>query len=344
MAEKQVTIVVVPRDHFSDACESIDSILEHTDVPYSLVYVDGKSPKPVASHIRRLAQQHDFRLIRTEHYLLPNHARNIGARAVETPYMVFIDNDVIVAPGWLQPLIACAEATEAAICSPLNYESRPVFSEIHFAGGDAHVEAVDVDGRTERHIVDNIFKDNVSENFVTECAEFHCMMVRTDVFRSLGGLDEHMLSTRENLDFCMAVRDNGYEIYLVPDSKITYLPPLHMKLSDVPYFSLRWSDDFDLKSFHHLIDKWTLTEDDYFEREYRNLGWRRKGLMLRGKLLRWIPTWNMRLPVARALWPLENRVNRWISGRYARRHLHPPSPRDRGGKMRPSLQDAVAGE
>ena len=322
MSGSMVTIVVVPRDHFSDARESLDSIIEHTDIPYSLVYVDAGTPRAVATHIERLSVTHGFRLIRTEHYLLPNHARNIGGKELDSRYIVFIDNDVIVAPGWLEPLVACAESTGAAVVGPLNYEGRPLHTIVHFAGGEAHIDTTDVTGRTERRLVDKIYKKNVpKEHVVTEVAEFHCMLVRTETLREVGGLDEEMLSTRENIDFCMEVRDRGYEVYLVPDSQITYLAPLRMKLSDVPYFSLRWSDAFDLSSLHHLRDKWKLTEDEYFARQYRNLGWRRRGLMLQGKLLGRVPSWKLRLAVARLVWPLERRLNRRISSRYARQYL-----------------------
>lgn len=321
MSDNPVTIVVVPRDHFSDARESIDSIIENTKIPYSLVYVDGHSPPAVAAYVQRQCSTHGFLLIRKDHYLLPNHARNLGAREVNSPYIVFIDNDVIVAPGWLEPLVACAEITGAAVVGPANYERRPLHTIVHFAGGQAHIETQDVNGSSERHLVDKIFKKVPDEDTITEVAEFHCMLVRRDVFEEVGGLDEQMLSTRENIDFCMEIRNRGHEVYLVPSSKITYLPPLHMTLSDMPYFALRWSDTFDLHSFHRLRDKWNLAEDGYFARQYRNLGWRRKGLILKGKLLRRVPSWKLRLAATSVIWPLEKRLNRWLSARYAKRYL-----------------------
>lgn len=322
MEQPKVTIVCVPRDHFSDTQESLESVYANSDMPFELVYVDGGSPRATARYLRRQSRARGFRLIRTEHYLSPNHARNIGARRVGTPYLVFIDNDVVVAPGWLEPLVACAERTGAAVVSPLNFELKPLHTIVHFAGGYAHVDTVEAEGRAERHIVDKIFKKKVPSHSVpTECAEFHCMLVRTEAFRAVGGLDERMLSTRENLDFCMALREAGHELQMEPASRITYLPPDPLRLSDVPYFALRWCDEWDLASFHHFRDKWRLTEDAYFAREYRNLGWRRRNIMMRAGLLRWLPSWKMRIAAERFLRPLERRLNRMIAARYAARHL-----------------------
>ena len=326
MGQAEVTIICVPRDHFSDVPESLESLFAHTAEPFDLIYVDGGSPRATARYLAEQAARRGFRLIRTEHFLSPNNARNIGAVGVKTPYIVFIDNDVVVAPNWLPPLIATAERTKAAVVTPLNFEMKPLHTIVHFAGGIAHVDTVEKDGQTERHIVDKIIKKNFpKESAPTECAEFHCMLVRTDAFRAVGGLDERMLSTRENLDFCMMLREAGYEIWFEPASHITYLPPVKFRLRDVPYFSLRWSDEWDLSSFKHFQKKWRLADDAYFAREYRNLGWRRRNLMMRNGVVGWLPSWKLRIGAERLLRPLERWINRVVSNRYAERFLKRPA-------------------
>lgn len=112
MADPQVTIVVVPRERFSCTRESLESIYEHTKFPFKLVYVDGNSPAKVRRYLEEQAQAKGFQLIRTDYYLSPNHARNIGLSHVDTKYAVFFDNDVVVSPGWLEALVQCAQETE----------------------------------------------------------------------------------------------------------------------------------------------------------------------------------------------------------------------------------------
>lgn len=316
MPSPDVTIVVVPRDHFSDTRESLESIYANTDLPFDLAYVDGGSPRRIARYLREQSTARGFRLIRTEHYLSPNNARNLGAQAVQTRYLAFIDNDVVVAPNWLAPLVECAEETGASITGPLNFEGRPLHTTVHFAGGEARIAETQADGRIERHIVDRISKQVPPERQRTGCAEFHCLMVRTEDFRRVGGLDEQMLSTRENLDLCMAIAAGGGTIYIEPRSRITYLPPSRMALADVPFFALRWSDEWDLASFKRFRNKWSLEDDRYFQAQYRNVGWRRRGLMMRGGLLRWLPHWRLRAGAERLLRPIERRLNRIIAQRY----------------------------
>src|SRR5204862_4306639 len=107
---------------------------------------------------------------------------------------------------------------------------------------------------------------------------------------------------------------------LEPRSRITYLPPVRMSVADVPYFALRWSDLWDLSSFHHLRDKWKLEEDEYFRRQYENIGWRRQGLMMRSGLLRWLVSHRLRAAVERLLRPLERRINAAVARQDAKRY------------------------
>lgn len=321
MKPDDATIVVVPRDHFSHAKESLESVLELTPPSCPLVYVDGNSPARTARYLSRLAQARSFELLRYDHYVTPNQARNAGAQRASTRYIAFIDNDVVVAPGWLEPLVECADATGAAVVGPLNYERRPLQQHVHFAGGDARIDVTVENGRSRNRLVDRIHKIPVpASRAPTDVAEFHCMLVRSDALQRLGGLDERMLSTRENVDFCLALRAAGESVYIEPRSRITYLPPAPLRLADMSFFALRWSDQWDLSSFHHLRDKWQLDEDEYFLRQYRNLGWRRRELMMRDGLLRWLVSSRVRGAAERMLRPLERRVNAAISQGHAKRH------------------------
>ncbi len=326
METYKATIVVVPRDHFSDTKESLESLNAFTDPSCPLVYVDGNSPSGIARYLREQARTRNFKLLRYDHYLTPNQARNVGASHADTRYVVFLDNDVIVSPGWLLPLIDCADSTNAAVVGPLNYEGRPIHRTVHFAGGETRIVDITEDGVPRRHLVDEIHKESIPEGSVlTALAEFHCMLVRTDVFHRLGGLDERVLSTREHIDFCLTVQQAGEQIYFEPRSRITFLPPAPLRLSDVPYFALRWSDLWDAASFQHLQKKWGLEEDTYFVRRYQNLGWRRREVLMCEGLLRWLVSWRVRIAAERLLHPLERRVNNLIARRHARRYGNPSS-------------------
>lgn len=265
--QPDVTLVVVPRERFSFAQRSLESIVLHTETPYALIYVDGNAPRPVRRYLEARTRELGFRYLRLNRYLMPNEARNIGLKEVRTRYVVFIDNDVLVRPGWLKILLDCAEETGAWVVGPLYLEAKPGAEVIHMAGGDlvSRPQA----GRETLYADMRLY--GVPERSAelarqpTDLAEFHCMLVRTEVFDRLGPLDENMMTTREHVDFCMAVRQAGGSIYFEPQSAISYVPADTDTLEwyDLRFHLFRWNEAKTQATIRHFERKWDVKVESY---------------------------------------------------------------------------------
>jgi GT2 family glycosyltransferase len=255
----RTTIVVVPRERFAAAADSLESLLATAGTAHDLVYVDAGSPAGVARRLADAARRHGFTLLRTDRYLTPNQARNLALQLVATKYVAFLDNDVVGAPGWLAALERCAEETSADIVTPLICIGKPVHSTVHHAGGTSRF--VERDGKRlfeERHHLNwkplAAHRDQLVRER-TEMAEFHCVLVRTDVFARHGKLDEKLMSSHEHIDLCLTVTGAGGTIYFEPEAVVTYLPQ-RLKVEELPYFMLRWSDDWSNRTVDHFYAKW----------------------------------------------------------------------------------------
>jgi len=326
MAEPQVTIVVVPRERFSCTRESLASIYESTEIPFKLIYIDGNSPAKVRQYLQDQAQAKDFQIIRTDYYLSPNQARNLGLAQVTTKYVVFIDNDAIVSPGWLKNLVQCAEETQATVVGPLMCQNQPLHEIVHFAGGESHVWLDTTGDQVRRRLREKMYKQGkrVAEvrdqlqRTKTELAEFHCVLVRTEIFEQVGLLDEAMLNTKEHLDFCMAVMQAGGTVYFEPACIVTYVPGPPLEWTDLHYYMLRWSDAWTLSSLHRLRDKWDLAEDGYFQNKYKKVGWRRKMSIL-DPLNRYLTFGLSSRLLNPILVPVDKVLNHYLTDRHAKK-------------------------
>ncbi|HEX5386562.1 MAG TPA: glycosyltransferase [Gemmatimonadales bacterium] len=269
MTDPRVTIIVVPREQFSKARASLESIYAATAVPFDLVYVDGNSPPALRQYLETQAAARRFTLVRTERYLTSNEARNIGARYAGTPYIAFVDNDVFVQPGWLTSLLRCADETGAAVVGPLycfgadGASGEPVV--VHTAGAELRI--VDDGGRRLHEVhrqVDRLVADVLPElrREPIDLVEFHCMLVRRELLGRTGALDEQLLSFYDHLDFCMAAREAGGSVYFEPASVVTQLVPPPLAWMDVPFFLLRWSNAWLEPSARHFAAKHGLAQDD----------------------------------------------------------------------------------
>ncbi|MGF1596212.1 MAG: glycosyltransferase family 2 protein [Acidimicrobiales bacterium] len=258
--EPVVTIVVTPRERFGLSQASLESIYANTTVDFRLVYVDGNAPSRTGNYLRSTAAERGFELISSPEYLSPNRARNLGLAGVTTPFVVFVDNDLVVAKGWLRRLLACAEETGAAIVGPLYMEGDPGQDIVHMAGGD-----YTLDGETGKRRFTTVHRlqgqrlDEIGTELVREpvgFVEFHCLLARTDFVRSIGGFDEALLSTREHLDLCLIASERSEQVYFEPSSRVTYLTPPPIDRADLSFFLRRWSEQWNEASLEHFCAKY----------------------------------------------------------------------------------------
>jgi GT2 family glycosyltransferase len=259
MTLPEVTIVVAPREQFSKARQSLESILAHTKPGYDLIYIDGKSPRYLRCYLESQAAEKGFRLIREERYLTGNQARNLAVPYIRTKFAVFVDNDVVVSPGWLEPLIECAEETGSWVVGPLYCTGGSRNLVIHTLGAEHGIDEVEGNRRwRERHLLCGQSLNTVASQLrrrPIDLVEFHCLLARTVVFEQLGPFDPALLSYFDHNDFCLTVRNAGGPIYVEPRSVVTYLQPPPLAISDVPYFMLRWSGRWINASAKHFARK-----------------------------------------------------------------------------------------
>ena len=266
MAQGIVTIVVVPRERFSHARQSLEAVYRNTAHPFNLVYVDGHSPASTQAYLDKASAERGSRLVRTDRFVSPNQARNLGLKEVDptSKYVVFIDNDVEVEPGWLTELVACAEETGAWAVSPVYFEGAPADKIIHMAGGSATL--TEADGRrifAEDHLHHLERYREVADRLQrgeTGFFEFHCALFPLDVLDRLGPLDEALLSNHEHMDLSLLIRQAGGTIFLAPKAQVTYVHGL-LDAYDLEYAQLRWSDDWNERSTRRFVEKWGLHGD-----------------------------------------------------------------------------------
>lgn len=268
VTEPDVTLVIVPRERYSVIERSLENIYEHTTYPFKLVYVTAGTTNRFKSYLENESRRKHFQLIYADRYLSPNQSRNLGLRQVKSKYVVFLENDVLVTPGWLEALVGCAEETGAWVVGPLYLLGELELQVIHMAGGTLNFR--EQEGKRilhdEHRFVDTPRSELTAplERGTCDYVEFHCMLVRTDVFERLGPLDEELLSIHEHIDLALAVSRSGGAVYIEPNAVTTYIPPPPGDWCDLPYFMLRWSDAWNLSSVAHFKEKWGVSGLRFF--------------------------------------------------------------------------------
>jgi GT2 family glycosyltransferase len=134
---------------------------------------------------------------------------NIGIRfALEkfADYVFLLNNDATILPNTISSLVNLAEKNNSiGIVSPLI--KKPQQKEIWFCGGKINWTRM----RTE-----HFFPNKSLQPYLIEYASGCAMLIRKNVFKKIGLLDERYFLYYEDADFCLRANKGGFDIFLLP--------------------------------------------------------------------------------------------------------------------------------
>ena len=185
---------------------------------------------------------------------------------METPYVIFVDNDVFVGRDWATRLLACASETGAWAVTPLVMEGSAMLPLIHMAGGDLREETVaGAPTIHQSHRLMRRVRFRVQSQMKRQpCGffEFHCVLLRRDCFERGCSLDPALEAVHEHLDLAMQIHRAGGQVYFEPSALVRYDNAQPFAAADRDFFEQRWSEDWTHSSIEHFRQKWGMAEND----------------------------------------------------------------------------------
>ena len=144
---------------------------------------------------------------------------------IEAEYFVLINSDIEVPEGWLQPLVEWMDThPECGACGPklLSYKERDSFEYAGAAGG-----LIDRYGYPfcRGRILGKVEKDKGQYNSPADVlwVSGACLMVRSHIWKSLGGLDSRFFAHMEEIDLCWRMQLRGWKVTVVPQSFVYHI-------------------------------------------------------------------------------------------------------------------------
>ncbi|MGN2242018.1 glycosyltransferase [Frateuria sp. GZRR33] len=188
--------------------------LQDAHAAFEVIVVDDASPDDTAQVLSRVA---NLRLLRNPHNLGFIDSCNAGAAAAKGGFLLFLNNDTQVTPGWLDALLACfAERADCGIAG-----ARLVYPDgrLQEAGGLVFADGSCWNtGRFEDRDAP-AFQYRRRTDYVTGAA----LLVRRAVFDRVGGFDtRYRPAYYEDTDLAFAVRQLGLAVYYEPASTVVH--------------------------------------------------------------------------------------------------------------------------
>ncbi len=228
----RVTIIIPTFNNFYEVSTCIESIFSYqTSINYRIVIADDASPNVSYSALGLL---HGVSLLRqgTNFGYIGN--VNAATSAINTEYLLTLNQDVVVCPGWLDELVREADKNpNVGIVGPRILDQQFNILE---AGGIIFQQAHAAHRGRGSTPEDHRYNFSCDVDYVSGCA----MLVRTSMWHQLGGLDtQYAPAYYDDVDICLRARKSGWLVRYAPLACIVHFEGTSMGVNEHDSTSLK---------------------------------------------------------------------------------------------------------
>jgi GT2 family glycosyltransferase len=150
---------------------------------------------------------------------------NRALQQIEAEYYVLLNSDVEVTANWLTPMMELLEndKTIAAVQPKILAWHKKEYFEYAGAGGGF----IDWLGYPfcRGRLFESVEKDEGQYNDVKEVfwATGACLMIRSNIYHTLGGLDEDFFAHMEEIDLCWRIQRSGQKVFYTGKSTVFHV-------------------------------------------------------------------------------------------------------------------------
>jgi GT2 family glycosyltransferase len=174
------------------------------DLPHEIIFVDDGSADGTRPWLATLGPPQ--RVVLNERNLGYAAANNRAAAIARGEWLVLLNNDLILLPGWFESLrrAHASLGSRAGLVGNVQLDVRSGL--VDHAGIVINRQGKPVHDRTPPSWLERLFRPVRPVPAVTGA----CLMVRRDLWQQLGGFDEGYVNGGEDIDLCFRARAAGY--------------------------------------------------------------------------------------------------------------------------------------
>jgi GT2 family glycosyltransferase/glycosyltransferase involved in cell wall biosynthesis/Tfp pilus assembly protein PilF len=212
----RVTVIVLCYNKVEYTIRCLDALFRNTDYPdFEVIAVDNASVDDTAGYLETWTRR--ITVIHAGGNLGFVHGNNLAAGRATGAYIVFLNNDTEVQPGWLTEMEMTfrLHPKAGAVGARLVYPS----GIIQEAGGVIFSDATGWNYGRGLPLQSSLCAFSREVDYCSGAA----LMVRADIFRRLGGFDARYAPAYcEDSDLCFGVRKLGYTIVYSPSAVVLH--------------------------------------------------------------------------------------------------------------------------
>ena len=252
-----VSIVILTYNALEFTKRCIDSIRQHTNYPHEVIFVDNGSTDGTKEYLRRqVKEESKYHLIENVYNLGFSAGNNQGAKAAKGQYLLLLNNDVLVADGWLESLVDVIERDEyIGMVGPISNQ----------VSGRQMLRDTAYDEENDYYsFADAIRTTNLGSVTPRRRIAGFAVLIRKALYDDLGGLDEGFIAGNyEDDDLCLRVRQRGYAIMVDESTFVHHFGSRTFIDNQIDYTaSLRTNERIFRDKWPDIDTDWLLERDE----------------------------------------------------------------------------------
>ena len=216
-----VSILIPNKDHTDDLEKCLHSLYARTNYDrFEVIVIENNSTdKATFDYYKTLPQRYeDCRVVRYEGGFNFSAINNFGRKAAKGDFLLLLNNDVeILSHDWLGEMVGEASQPGVAACGAMLYypddtiQHAGVITGLGGYAGHSHKYH-------RRGASGYMFRLATVQDYSAVTAA--CLLVRTEVYDALNGLDEEFTVAFNDVDFCLRIREAGWRIAWTPYAEL----------------------------------------------------------------------------------------------------------------------------
>lgn len=190
---------------------------------FKVVIIDNASSDDSLDYVREWHPE--VEIIETGSNLGFSGGYNYGLQHIDTKYTVLLNSDVLITEGWIDPIIEAMESDGNIGAAQPKIRSLEDKNSFEYAGACGGF--LDTLGYPycRGRIFDEVEEDTGQYDQPIEIAwaSGAAMVIRTALYKDMGGLDDDFFAHIEEIDLCCRMRRAGYKIKIIPSSVVYHL-------------------------------------------------------------------------------------------------------------------------
>ena len=267
--EPKISIVIANKDHVEDLRRCISSIREKSTYEnYEIVVVENNSEsEEIFAYYKELtndkfdkAMKHGdvavsddnvVKIVKYEGEFNYSAINNLGVEKTDGEYILLLNNDTqVITVNWMEELLMYAQREDVgAVGGKLFYANKTIQHAGVVIGLGAHRTAGHTHYGQSRENLGYMGRLCYTQNVTAVTGA--CLLVKKELFETVGGLDISFAVSLNDVDFCLKLRKAGYLNVFTPFAELYHFESISRGLDDSGEKAQRYNKESEV-----FRDKW----------------------------------------------------------------------------------------